>query len=65
VTLLLERLNELETSNAGKWQADSSELASAVKFQSQGRLQSSEIPPDEVVSQIRQIFAESPATAGF
>jgi hypothetical protein len=63
--LLLERLNELETSTDGKWAADSSELASAAKFHGDGRLQSSELPPDEVVSQIRQIFAESPATAGF
>lgn len=63
--LLLERLNELETSTAGSWEADSSELASAAKYQSDGRLQSSELPPDEVVSQIRQIFADSPATAGF
>jgi hypothetical protein len=65
LTLLLERLNELETSEAGKWESDSAELASAAKFQAGGRLQSSEIPPDEVVSQIRQIFAEFPATAGF
>ncbi len=65
LTLLLERLNELETSATGKWQADSSELASAAKFQANDRLQSSELPPDEVVSQIRQIFAESPAAAGF
>ena len=65
LSLLLERLNELETSPDGKWEADASELASAAKFQSAGRLQSSELPPDEVVSQIRQIFAESPATAGF
>ena len=65
LTLLLERLNELETSSKGKWEADSSELASAAKFRSDGRLQSSALPPDEVVSQIRQIFAESPATAGF
>jgi hypothetical protein len=65
LTLLLERLNELETSEVGKWQADSSELASAAKFQGDGSLQSSALPPDEVVSQIRQIFAESPATAGF
>jgi hypothetical protein len=63
--LLLERLNELETSTAGKWQADSSELASAAKFQGGGQLRSSALPPDEVVSQIRQIFSESPATAGF
>jgi hypothetical protein len=65
LSLLLERLNELETNTNGRWADDSSELASAAKFQSAGRLQSSEIPPDEVVSQIRQIFAESPAAAGF
>jgi hypothetical protein len=65
LSLLMERLNELETSTAGGWAADTSELASAAKYQSAGRLQSSELPPDEVVSQIRQIFAESPATAGF
>jgi hypothetical protein len=65
LSLLLERLNELETSANGKWAADSSELASAAKFHRDGRLQSSELPPDEVVSQIRQIFAESPASAGF
>lgn len=65
LTLLLERLNELETNTAGKWQTDDSELASAAKFQAGGVLQSSKLPPDEVVSQIRQIFAESPATAGF
>jgi hypothetical protein len=65
LTLVLERLNELESSTTGKWETDSSELASAAKFQSDSRLQSSELPPDEVVSQIRQIFAESPATAGF
>jgi hypothetical protein len=65
LSMLLERLNQLETGTTGRWQADSSELASAAKFLSDGRLQPSELPPDEVVSQIRQIFAESPATAGF
>ena len=65
LALLLERLNELETSDTGKWEVDTSELASAAKFQGGGRLQSSELPPDEVVSQIRQIFSESPASAGF
>lgn len=65
LTLLLERLNELETSDAGKWEADAAELASAAKFQAHGSLRSSELPPDEVVSQIRQLFSESPATAGF
>jgi len=65
LALLLERLNELESSDFGKLQSDTSELASGAKFQGEGRLQSSTLPPDEVVSQIRQIFAESPATAGF
>jgi hypothetical protein len=65
LTLLLERLNQLETGDSGKWQADSSELASAAKFQAGGRLQASELGPDEVTSQIRQLFSESPATAGF
>jgi hypothetical protein len=65
LTLLLERLNQLETGTNGKWQTDSSELASAAKFQTEGRLRPSELPPDEVVSQVRQIFAESPAAAGF
>jgi hypothetical protein len=65
LTLLLERLNQFETGSSGKWQADSSELASAAKFQADGRLQSSELGPDEVASQIRQLFSESPATAGF
>ena len=65
LTLLLARLNELETNTAGRWQTDDSELASAAKFQAGGVLQSSKLPPDEVVSQIRQIYAESPATAGF
>jgi Family of unknown function (DUF6687) len=65
LTLLLERLNQLETGNSGRWQADSSELASAAKFHANGRLQSSELGPDEVASQICQLFSESPATAGF
>ena len=63
LTLLLARLNELEGSSVGKWEVDSSELASAAKFQRDGRLQSSALQPDEVASQIRQIFSESPATA--
>jgi hypothetical protein len=65
LSLLLERLNEMETSTTGRWEIDSSELASAAKFQSDGVLQSSELPPDGVVGQIRQIFAESSANVGF
>ena len=65
LNLLLNRLNEFETSATGAWEADTSELASAAKFHHRGALQPSKLPPDEVVSQIRQIFAESTATAGF
>jgi hypothetical protein len=65
LSLLLNRLNEFETSVTGAWEADTSELASAAKFHHRGALQPSKLPPDEVVSQIRQIFAESTATAGF
>ena len=65
LNLLLNRLNEFETSATGAWEADTSELASAAKFHNRGALQPSMLPPDEVVSQIRQFFAESTATAGF
>jgi hypothetical protein len=57
LTLLLERLNQLEPSTRGSWQADSSELASAAKFARDGRLQPSQIEPDEVMGHIRQIFS--------
>jgi len=59
LTLLLERLNQLEPSAKGKWEADKSELASAAKFASDGRLQASEIEPEEVVGHIRQLFSGS------
>ena len=59
LTLLLERLNQLEPSAKGRWEADTSELASAAKFASDGRLQASEIEPEEVVGHIRQLFSGS------
>ena len=57
LTLLLERLNQLEPSTKGSWEADTSELASAAKFARDGRLQASEIEPEEVVGHIRQLFS--------
>ena len=59
LTLLLERLNQLEPSTKGSWEADTSELASAAKFAGDGRLQASEIEPEEVVGHIRQLFSGS------
>ncbi len=59
LTLLLERLNQLEPSTKGIWEADASELASAAKFARDGRLQSSLIEPEEVVGHIRQLFSAS------
>jgi hypothetical protein len=63
LTLLLERLNQLEPSTAGSWKSDSSELASAAKFTRDGRLQSSQIEPEEVVGHMRQLLSAS--IAGF
>ena len=57
LTLLLERLNQLEPSTKGRWEVDTSELASAAKFVGNGRLQASEIEPEEVVGHIRQLFS--------
>jgi len=59
LTLVLERLNQLEPSTKGSWEADPSELASAAKFARDGRLQASEIEPEEVVGHIRQLFSGS------
>jgi hypothetical protein len=57
LTLLLERLNQLEPSTEGSWEADTSELASAAQFTRDGRLQASQIEPEEVVGHIRQLFS--------
>jgi hypothetical protein len=59
LTLLLERLNQLEPSPKGSWKADASELASAAKFEGGGRLQPSQIEPEEVLGHIRQLFSGS------
>ena len=46
---LLTELNQIEGERAGQWKLDTSELASAVKFQaSDGTLAASTIAPDEV-----------------
>src|SRR5207249_4320695 len=51
---LMERLNEMESNTAGRWQLDSSELASAAKFSDQtGRLTASALSLEAVASELR------------
>jgi hypothetical protein len=50
---LLTELNQREGQRAGEWKLDSSELASAVKFQgSDGTLAASTLAPDDVANAI-------------
>src|SRR5882762_4035114 len=51
---LIDELNEIESSSAGGWRLDSSELASAAKFSDQtGKLAASKIQLDIVAAQLR------------
>jgi hypothetical protein len=68
-SLLMDRLNELEKSTAGRWRLDSSELASAAKFADQnGTLAGSGLSLDVVASQLRDFLLKTtksqPTTAG-
>jgi hypothetical protein len=57
---LTGRLNELETSTAGSWRVDSSELASAAKFADQdGRLTGSGLALEVVASQLRDYLLQA------
>lgn len=59
---LLPRLNERESSGAGEWIVDTSELSSAVKFiGSDSKLSASVLPPDQVADAIRAELATSAA----
>jgi len=50
---LLAELNHIEGERSGEWKLDSSELASAVKFQtSDGTLAASTLAPDEVAKAV-------------
>jgi hypothetical protein len=54
------RLNEVETSTAGSWRLDSSELASAAKFSDQnGKLTASSLSLDEVASELRSALLKA------
>ena len=56
---LLKVLNQIEGERDGRWQSDSSELASAIKFLGKdGKLAASTIAPDDVTQAIRaEMFA--------
>lgn len=57
---LVDQLNEMETSKAGSWRLDSSELASAAKFSDQnGKLAASSLSLDEVASELRSVVLKS------
>jgi hypothetical protein len=51
---LIKQLNEGEQGTSGRWQIDSSELASAIKFRDDtGKLASSKLTPEAVVADLR------------
>lgn len=60
----VERLNEIETGVEGRWQSDSSELTSAVKFLgAQGTPAASRLEPDAVAQELRAALLEQQADA--
>lgn len=63
--LLVSSLNQLETSGPGKWDSDTSELSSAVKFTGRdGRLLASALQPEQVAGIIRSASKAGDAAAG-
>src|SRR2546423_629344 len=58
----LAKLNRLDDASVGRWETDSSEMASAAKFSDQaGQLVSSKLQPDVVASHLRSALIESTA----
>jgi hypothetical protein len=63
LTSMIARLNDLETSTEGRWLADGSEMASAIKFRDQaGTLGASRLRPDEVAKAVREELLARSAT---
>ena len=63
-TALIDRLNEMDESAAGRWRLDSSELASAAKFSDQhGKLASSSLGLEVVASELRNALVEKLAAS--
>ena len=56
---LVERLNELEPGNTGRWRTDGSEMTSAVKFvDASGVLAASRLEPDAVAAELRAVLLQ-------
>ena len=56
---LVNQLNEREQSASGRWQIDSSELSSAIKFRDgSGKLTASQLTPDAVAGHLRDALSE-------
>ena len=63
LTSMIARLNDLESSTAGRWLADGSEMASAIKFRDKaGTLGASRLRPDEVGKAVREELLARSAT---
>ena len=63
-TTLAKHLNEIEQSSDGRWQIDSSELSSAIKFRDEtGKLAASKLLPDDVAGQVRVALVSAPRAA--
>jgi hypothetical protein len=59
---VIARLNELERNASGRWQKDTSELASAFKFMDGERKQgASSLAPERVAEQLRAVLVETNA----
>jgi hypothetical protein len=60
----VERLNEAEPEGRGRWQTDSSEMTSAVKFlDASGAHAASRLEPDAVAKELRAILPQQKAEA--
>lgn len=60
---LISRLNEIEPNNSARWQADGSEMTSAIKFRDNaGAVAESKLRPDEVASTAREELLARSAT---
>ena len=56
---LVNQLNEGEHNTSGRWQIDSSELSSAIKFRDEsGKLTASQLTPDAVAGHLRSAIPE-------
>jgi len=58
-TALVRQLNELDQSTTGRWQIDTSELSSAIKFRDgSGRLAASKLAPEAIAGHLRVALTE-------